>query len=94
MRLARGSIQVWHSQTVDRMRKLELWLYQPRPTHCLLRHGILVAIPVPFEGQRQETESTRFRRWTTKTKQRRLSGFEISRPKIEQLITRKGSVIQ
>jgi hypothetical protein len=48
------------------MRKLELWPYQPRLTHCLLRPAVLVAIRLPFEGQRQETESTRFRRCTTK----------------------------
>jgi hypothetical protein len=48
------------------MRKLEVWPYLPRTTYCLLRATILVAIRVPLEGQRQETESIGFRRWTTK----------------------------
>jgi len=65
MGLARSSVKLQHSQTVDGMQKLEVWPYLPRATHCLLRPTMLVAIPVPFEGQRQETESTRFQRRTT-----------------------------
>ena len=73
-----------HSQTVDGMRKLELWPYQPRLTHCLLRPAHLSQFECHLKANAKKLNPHVFEAAPQETKQRGLSGFEIARPKTEQ----------
>jgi hypothetical protein len=66
------------------MRKLELWPYQLRLTHCLLRPAYLGQFECHLKANAKKLNPHVFETAPQKTKQRRLSGFEIACPKIEQ----------